>query len=166
MTYEEIFNKVKEAYENADASNVEGHIAIEFDVCGEGAGAFYAEIKEGKLDLQPYNYYDHDAAVIVDSEVLLEIVKGEKSAESAYLEGKMRIDGNLSAVTTFTKVKVNKPVTAEEKVVVEEKNSMKEPEKEAVKESAAEEAAAKRKPVKKTRKAGIAKATKNVIKRK
>lgn len=32
MTYEEIFNKVKEAYENADASNVEGHIAIEFDV--------------------------------------------------------------------------------------------------------------------------------------
>lgn len=51
MTYEEIFNKVKEAYENADASNVEGHIAIEFDVCGEGAGAFYAEIKEGKLDL-------------------------------------------------------------------------------------------------------------------
>ena len=36
MTYEEIFNKVKEAYENADASNVEGHIAIEFDVCGEG----------------------------------------------------------------------------------------------------------------------------------
>ena len=34
MTYEEIFNKVKEAYENADASNVEGHIAIEFDVCG------------------------------------------------------------------------------------------------------------------------------------
>ncbi len=125
MTYEEIFNKVKEAYENADASNVEGHIAIEFDVCGEGAGAFYAEIKEGKLDLQPYNYYDHDAVVIVDSEVLLEIVKGEKSAESAYLEGKMRIDGNLSAVTTFTKVKVNKPVTAEEKVVVEEENSMK-----------------------------------------
>ena len=51
MTYEEIFNKVKEAYENADASNVEGHIAIEFDVCGEGAGAFYAEIKEGKLKL-------------------------------------------------------------------------------------------------------------------
>lgn len=158
MTYEEIFNKVKEAYENADASNVEGHIAIEFDVCGEGAGAFYAEIKEGKLDLQPYNYYDHDAAVIVDSEVLLEIVKGEKSAESAYLEGKMRIDGNLNAVTTFTKVKVNKPVTAEEKVLVEAENSMK--------ESAAEEAAAKRKLVKKTRKAGIAKAAKNVIKRK
>ena len=78
MTYEEIFNKVKEAYENADASNVEGHIAIEFDVCGEGAGAFYAEIKEGKLDFQPYNYYDHDAVVIVDSEVLLEIVKARK----------------------------------------------------------------------------------------
>ena len=157
MTYEEIFNKVKEAYENADASNGEGHIAIEFDVCGEGAGAFYAEIKEGKLDLQPYNYYDHDAVVIVDSEVLLEIVKGEKSAESAYLEGKMRIDGNLNAVTTFTKVKVNKPVTTEEKVVVEEENNIEKPEKEAVKESAAEEAAAKRKPIKKIRKQALRK---------
>ena len=66
----------------------------------------------------------------------------------------------------LTKVKVNKPVTAEEKVLVEAENSMKEPDKEAVKESAAEEAAAKRKLVKKTRKAGIAKAAKNVIKRK
>jgi len=166
MTYEEIFTKVKEAYENADASNVEGHIAIEFDVCGEGAGAFYAEIKEGKLDLQPYNYYDHDAAVIVDSEVLLAIVKGEKTAESAYMEGKLRIEGNLSAFTTLTKVKVNKPVTAEEKVLVEEENNITKPEKEAVKESAAEEAVAIKKPVKKTRKAGIAKAAKNVIKRK
>ena len=52
----------------------------------------------------------------------------------------------------LTKVKVNKPVTAEEKVVVEEENNIKKPEKEAVKESAAEEAAAKRKPVKKIRK--------------
>lgn len=45
MTYEEIFNKVKEAYENADASNVEGHIAIEFGCVWEGIGAFYVEIK-------------------------------------------------------------------------------------------------------------------------
>lgn len=37
----------------------------------------------------------------------------------------------------LTKVKVNKPVTAEEKVLVEAENSMKEPDKEAVKESAA-----------------------------
>ena len=35
MTYEEIFNKVKEAYENADASNVEGHIAIELMCVGK-----------------------------------------------------------------------------------------------------------------------------------
>lgn len=69
----------------------------------------------------------------------------------------MRIDGNLNAVTTFTKVKVNKPVTAEEKVVVEEGNNIEKPEKEAVKESAAEEAAAKRKPIKKIRKQALRK---------
>lgn len=57
----------------------------------------------------------------------------------------------------LTKVKVNKPVTAEEKVVVEEENNIKKPEKEAVKESAAEEAAAKRKPVKKIRKQALRK---------
>ena len=46
----------------------------------------------------------------------------------------------------LTKVKVNTPVTAEEKVLVEAENSMKEPDKEAVKESAAEEAAAPEEP--------------------
>ncbi|MEI3189429.1 MAG: hypothetical protein V8S38_07090 [Lachnospiraceae bacterium] len=81
--------------------------------------------EEGKVDLQPYNYYDHDAAVIVDSKKLLEIVKGGRKSQSLrLLEGKMRIDGNLNAVTTFTKVKVNKPVTAEEKVLAEGRKSL------------------------------------------
>ena len=33
----------------------------QFNVTGEAEGIFYAEVKEGKLYVEPYEYYDRDA---------------------------------------------------------------------------------------------------------
>ena len=37
-----------------DASGVKGHLAVQADVYGEGEGAFYIEVKDGKVEVQPY----------------------------------------------------------------------------------------------------------------
>ena len=49
MTYEEIVEKVRERLKDADTSKVDGFLAIQVNITEEGAGAFYVEVKDGKL---------------------------------------------------------------------------------------------------------------------
>ena len=56
MTFDEIFKKVKDMFKDTDVSNVTEHIAYQFNITGEGAGSFYVEVKDGKLNIEPYEY--------------------------------------------------------------------------------------------------------------
>ena len=58
MTYADMFSKVKGMMMEADVSTVNEHLAYQFNVTGEAEGIFYAEVKEGKLYVEPYEYYD------------------------------------------------------------------------------------------------------------
>ena len=70
MTYEEIVKKVKTAAKKADASSIKEHVAFQFNITGEGAGAFYLEIDNGEVKVEPYEYYDRDVLVTVSEENL------------------------------------------------------------------------------------------------
>ena len=95
MTFEEMFNQVKDAFKNADVSGINEHLAYQFNITGEGEGIFYAEIKEGKLYIEPYEYYDRDAIFTCSSEVLLKILSGKTNPITAVTLGKLRVDGNI-----------------------------------------------------------------------
>lgn len=95
MTYEELVQKAKETYGNADASNIKEHVAIQFNVTGEGEGIFYLEIADGKVNIEPYEYYDRDVIVITDAENLIKMAEGKLGIETAYLTGKIKAEGNL-----------------------------------------------------------------------
>ena len=64
MTFDEIFKKVKDMFQDTDVSHVTEHLAYQFNITGEGAGSFYVEVKDGKLNIEPYEYYDRDAIFI------------------------------------------------------------------------------------------------------
>ena len=49
MTYEELFQKAKSIFMKADVSQIHEHLAFQFNITGEGEGAFYAEVKDGAL---------------------------------------------------------------------------------------------------------------------
>ena len=49
MTYEEIFAKSRELILANNASGIDGHLAVEVDITGEGSGAIYIELKEGNI---------------------------------------------------------------------------------------------------------------------
>lgn len=104
MTYEEIFNKTKEAISAADASGFKGHLAVEVNITGEGAGAFYIEIKDGKADAQPYEYYDRDCKLITTGENFLSIMDGSLDAVKAYTAGKLKVEGNIGKALEFSKI--------------------------------------------------------------
>lgn len=51
MTYEEVFSQVKKIFMEADVSGEKEHLAFQFNIAGEGEGAFYADIKNINLDI-------------------------------------------------------------------------------------------------------------------
>ena len=95
MTYEELVQKVREAYSGVDVSNINEHVAIEVNIRGEAEGAFYIEIRRERVLVEPYEYYDRDAIITTSAETILAIARGELDVEEADNSGKVRIRGIL-----------------------------------------------------------------------
>ena len=103
MSYEEVFTKVKEIFMKADVSRVEEHLAFQFDITGEGQGTFYAEVKEGKLYVEPYEYYDRDAIFICSADTLLKLAAGKLDPVFAFTTGKLKVEGSLEKALMLQK---------------------------------------------------------------
>lgn len=97
MTYEEIVYKMQKQTIKCDATHIDDHIAVQFNILGEGEGAFYIEITAGRISVQPYEYYDRDAVVYVDAETLLDTLAGKLPVADVTSNGKMVIQGNYDA---------------------------------------------------------------------
>lgn len=95
MNYEEMFSKVREKFGNADVSNITEHLAYQFNIEGEGAGSFYAEVKEGKLYIEPYEYYDRDVIFTCRADTLLRIIEGKTDPVLAFTMQKLKVEGDI-----------------------------------------------------------------------
>lgn len=104
MTYQEIFNEVKETFMAADVSDFKGHLALQVNLTGEGEGIFYAELNDGVLKVEPYDYNDHDVMFIVDSKVFLKIVHGKLDPVLAFTTGKLRVEGDIGKALEIKKL--------------------------------------------------------------
>lgn len=95
MTYEEFFAKVKEKFMTADVSDITEHLAYQFNITGEAEGIFYVEVKDGKLYVEPYDYYDRDAAFTASAENLMKIVEGKLDPVLAVTMKKLKVEGDM-----------------------------------------------------------------------
>ena len=108
MTYEKIVEKVSKAYAGADASKIAEHVAVQFNVTGEGEGAFHLEVAEGKVDVQPYEYYDRDVIVTTPADTVLDVAAGKLAIDEAYNTGKLFADGNIGKLMLLKEIAVKK----------------------------------------------------------
>ena len=104
MTYEEIFAQLKEIIMESDVSGIGGHLAVDIDIIGEGAGAFYIGLLDGKLYVVPYEYYDRDCKFIVTAEDFLKLAEGSLNAVFAFTTGKLKVEGSLDKALEFQKI--------------------------------------------------------------
>ncbi len=117
MTYEQIFKKVTTAVKDIDVSNIKEHLAFQFNITGEGEGIFYAEINEGKLFVEPYDYKDNDAVFIADANTMVRILSGKSNPVTAVATFKLKIEGNMDKALILKDLLAQKS----EKKVVEKK---------------------------------------------
>lgn len=95
MTYEELVEKAREVFGKADASGVSQHVAYQFNITGEGEGAFYLEINDGKISVEPFEYYDRDVIFTTSADTLIKIGLGELDAMWAVTTGKLNFEGDI-----------------------------------------------------------------------
>ena len=125
MTYEEIVKIVREGFENADAREIYEHIAVQVNIIGEGSGAFYIEVVDRQIVVEPYEYFDRDGLLIANADTLVAIAEGKKDIKAAVVTGALKVEGNFEKLGQLTKIKFDKKAAkkaaAEKKAATEEK---------------------------------------------
>ena len=104
MTYEEIVKEAQKLVAKADASAISEHLAVQYNVTGEGEGAFYMEVKDGKVEVQPYDYKDRDILVTADGQTILDMMSGKLDVVAAYLTHRISAEGNLGKADILKKL--------------------------------------------------------------
>ncbi len=104
MTYEEIFAKSKELVGKSDVSDMNGHLAVQVNIEGEGSGAFYIELKDKQLFIEPYEFNDRDCKFTMSAKNFLKLINGELDAVVAFTLGKLKLEGSLEKALEFKKI--------------------------------------------------------------
>ncbi|MDE5884895.1 MAG: SCP2 sterol-binding domain-containing protein [Oscillospiraceae bacterium] len=120
MTYQELVKKVQTALVKADASGITEHIAVQVNVTGDAAGAFYIEVRDGVLYVEPYDYNDRDCLLTGDSKEILAIAQGKNNLQEAIMEAHVYCDGNYDKISLLSDIipkKVKKPRTPKTETV-------------------------------------------------
>ncbi len=104
MTYAEFFSEIKAKFINADVSDIKEHLAFQFNIIGEGEGIFYVEVKDGKLNIEPYEYYDRDAIFICSADTLRKISEGKMNPVLAFTTQKLKIEGSIDKALRFKEI--------------------------------------------------------------
>ena len=124
MTYEEVVKEAQKIVAKGDASGSKDYLAVQYNITGEGEGAFYMEVKDGCIDVQPYDYNDRDILVTADAQTILDMMSGKLDIVNAYLTHKISAEGNLGKADILKKL-INSGKKAEKAAAKAEKKSAK-----------------------------------------
>ncbi len=95
MTYAEFFAEIKTKFMDTDVSDIQEHLAYQFNIVGEAEGIFYVEVKDGKLYVEPYEYFDRDVIFVAKAETFMKIAENKLDPVMAFTLQKMKVEGNF-----------------------------------------------------------------------
>ena len=113
MTYEEIVESVRKRLKGVDTSSVKDLLAIQVNITGEGEGAFYVEVKDGVLSVEPYEYFDRQAKITMKSKNFLALMEGKMFGKTESIElsqmalSRFKLFVNAVQSSKFILVKIN-----------------------------------------------------------
>ena len=102
-TFPELFAKIKEKLEKTDCTALTGRIAYEFHI-SDPDGVFYVEIHNGRMDVQPYDYHDHNGVFTASAATYEALCEGSLTPITAYAAGRMKISGGTDQVKVLMKI--------------------------------------------------------------
>ena len=104
MTYEAIVEAARDKFCDIDVSDVQGVRAFQINIEGKTVnGIFYIEIKDGKVNVEPYEYYDRNAIITVNPTNFIKLINGKLDPVAAFTSGKLSVDGDVNAALEMIK---------------------------------------------------------------
>ena len=101
MEFKDCFNELKKDFVNKDVSNIP-NVVFEFNI--KDIGVFYAKVQDGKLDIQPYNYYDNDVSFTASFETYKKIINGKLDPIKAFFNSRLKVSGDLGKATLLQNI--------------------------------------------------------------
>lgn len=104
MTYESIVEAARNKFSDANVSSVQGTMAFQINIEGKSVnGIFYIEIKDGKVNVEPYEYYDRNAIITMNGTNFIKLINGKLDPVVAFTTGKLKVDGDINAALEMIK---------------------------------------------------------------
>lgn len=100
MKFANILKKARATAAESDISGVD-FLAVQINIEGEENGVFYVEVKDGRISVEPYEYYDRQCAITISDTDFSKLMRGKLDAVKAYDDGRLRVEGDLDKALQF-----------------------------------------------------------------
>ena len=94
MKFDELLTKVRTLASKADVSNKD-FLAVQINITGKESGVFYVEVKDHKINIEPYEYNDRNCAITISMTDFNKLLDGKLNPVLAFSTGKLKVDGDI-----------------------------------------------------------------------
>ncbi|MCL2253742.1 MAG: SCP2 sterol-binding domain-containing protein [Lachnospiraceae bacterium] len=98
MTLDNVIKQVKEKTASFQEGNYEGFLAVQITLTDLNE-VFYVEVKDGKLSIEPFEYNDRQANLLISSANFIKLINQKLNSVLAFTTGKLKIDGDIGKAT-------------------------------------------------------------------
>lgn len=103
MTFDELIAKVRKTAEKADISGTD-FLAAQINITGDNGGVFYVEVKDGKINVEPYPYNDRNCEITISMDNFNKLIDGKLDPVAAFTFGKLKVAGDVGKALEFSKI--------------------------------------------------------------
>ncbi len=103
MNRDAVVEKVRKLAEKADVSNVD-FLAVQVILTDQDPGIFYVEVKDHKVNVEPYDYHDRNCSISMTSDDFNKLINGKLDPVAAFTVGKLKVDGDIGKALEFSKL--------------------------------------------------------------
>ncbi len=105
LSFTAAFSRLRRAYEKLYRANVEAglvslpddyHRSAQVQILGRGAGIFHLEFRGAEMIVEPSTYHGADVNLAASFDNLLGMAKGTVSPDKLFMNGQLRVEGNVS----------------------------------------------------------------------
>lgn len=100
MTMEELILKLRDIAKNINIPDSR-FLAVQLNIKDRDPGVFYVEVKDQKINIEPYEYIDRNCAITIKMNDLLKLLDGKLDAVVAFTLGKLKVDGDVGKALEF-----------------------------------------------------------------
>ncbi len=103
MTFNELVEKVRGTAGKVDASD-KVFLAVQVNITGKDSGVFYVEVKDHRINVEPYEYNDRNCAVTMSMTDFNKLLDGKLDPVIAFTTKKLKVDGDVGKALEFSKL--------------------------------------------------------------